>query len=301
MLWKNTEDGITLEKNETRELGQYIPLHYHYHMLADKNRMGGFKTAIEHIVQPDDTVLELGSGTGVLSWFAAQTARKVYSVEYNMDLVDASRRILSHNKNGERVEVIHGDAFVFTPPEPVHVVICEMLHTGLLREKQMEVINAFKMRYQAAFPGLPLPIFIPMGVLQAMQPVCHDFNYMGYYAPAIMFSDPYSIHPETVELGDPTIYHQLIYDQPYPLECAWEGPITIKQAGRLNALRFITKNVLAAAGTNIIDWHTQHIIVPLAKELEVTAGQTLSISLSYPAGAPLSALRPVINGNISVC
>ena len=290
-----------MKKNETRELGQYIPLHYHYHMLADKDRMGGFKAAIEHIVKPTDVVLELGSGTGVLSWFAAQTARKVYSVEYNMDLVDASRRILSQNKNGDRVEVIHGNALTYTPPEPIQVVVCEMLHTGLLREKQMEIIDAFKANYTAAFPDTPLPIFIPMGVLQAMQPVCHDFNYMGYYAPAIMFSDPYSTHPKTEELGDPVIYHQLLYDQPYPLECTWEGTITIKQAGKFNALRFITKNVLAASETGIIDWHTQYIMLPLVREMEVTTGQVLTVSLSYPAGAPLSALRPVINGEISVC
>ncbi|MFH1493454.1 MAG: methyltransferase type 12, partial [Pseudomonadota bacterium] len=58
--------------HEELELGQFIPLHYHYHMLNDNTRVAGFKAAIEHAVHPGSRVLELGGGTGVLSFFAAQ-------------------------------------------------------------------------------------------------------------------------------------------------------------------------------------------------------------------------------------
>ena len=130
--------------DKKNELGQFIPLHYHHNMLLDPARMGGFKTAITQVVQEGSVVVELGGGTGVLSFFAAQKAKKVYYVEYNPELVSEARRILEGNNNGERVELIHADACTFTPPEPIDVVICEMLHVGLLREKQLEVIDAFK-------------------------------------------------------------------------------------------------------------------------------------------------------------
>jgi len=97
--------------NDTRELGQFIPLHYHFLMLSDTVRMSGFRDAIHQCVTPESTVLELGSGTGVLSFFAAEKARKVYSVELNLDLVEESRRLLKMNHNGDRVQVIHADAF----------------------------------------------------------------------------------------------------------------------------------------------------------------------------------------------
>ena len=59
---------------ESCYLGQFIPVHYHHNMLMDQNRMHSFKSAIHYSVFPGAKVLELGGGTGVLSFFAAQKA-----------------------------------------------------------------------------------------------------------------------------------------------------------------------------------------------------------------------------------
>ena len=286
-----------MQTSDTRQLGQFIPLHYHFHMLSDKARLGGFRAAIGTVIKPGFTVLELGSGTGVQSFFAAEKARKVYAVELNLDLVEKSRQFLKLNRNGERVEVIHADAFEYMPPEPVDVVICEMLHVGMLREKQLAVIHAFKERYQSRFEGHPLPAFIPIGAIQAVQPVQHDFNYEGYYAPIVTFQDAYSVDPRTVPLGDPVIYHHLLYEQPYTLSCNWRGPAYITAEGTLNAVRVITKNVLAIEEEtqSIMDWHNQYLIQPLEREISVGPGQKIEISLDYLAGAPLSALCPIVS------
>jgi hypothetical protein len=91
----------------------------------------------------------------------------------------AARVALEANEHGERVTVVNCDAYEFLPPEPVDVVICEMLHTGLMREKQLQVIASFKRRYLDQFGG-PLPRFVPEATLQAVQPVQQDFDYFGY-------------------------------------------------------------------------------------------------------------------------
>lgn len=80
----------------------------------------------------------------MLSFFAAQRATKVWCVEYNPEMVQIARHILAMNLGGERVEVIEANAIDYLPPEPVDVVICEMLHVGMLREKQIPVIESFK-------------------------------------------------------------------------------------------------------------------------------------------------------------
>ena len=283
--------------NETRELGQFIPLHYHYEMLYDKVRMAGFRAAIDHVVKPESTVLELGSGTGALSFFAAEKARKVYSVELNLDLVDEARRLLALNHYEDKLELIHADAFEYVPPEPVDVVICEMLHVGLLREKQLAVIDAFKNHYQRCFEG-PLPVFIPEAVIQAVQPIRHDFRFEGFYAPIIMFQSPYGTDPRTTELGEPVIYHHLLYRYPYGLSCQWSGSLPITAEGTLNALRIITENILVMLPEDQpgINWQNQYLILPLEKEIPVLPGQKITVSLDYPTGAPLSALRPVVSG-----
>jgi ubiquinone/menaquinone biosynthesis C-methylase UbiE len=49
-----------------------IPIQYHFNMLSDGARMDGFDRAIQLALRPGMKVIDLGGGTGVLSWFAAR-------------------------------------------------------------------------------------------------------------------------------------------------------------------------------------------------------------------------------------
>lgn len=277
-------------KSDHLELGQFIPLHYHYNMLNSPARMQGFKQAIELVVKPGDKVLELGGGTGVQSFFAAQKASKVWCVERNPELVEAARSILRQNEHGDKVEVVQADADQYLPPEPVDVVICEMLHTGLLREKQLPIIDSFKRRYLEKFGG-PLPTFIPEACIQAVQPVNQDFNFEGYFAPTILFQEPTIEQPRTFGLSDPAVFQLFTYEEPFSQTCSWDGVIDITHSGKFNALRMITKNVLSidVDAQQTVDWHTQHIVVPLPAPLSVVAGDQVAVSFSYQGGDPLNA------------
>jgi predicted RNA methylase len=286
---------------ESCYLGQFIPVHYHHNMLMDQNRMNAFQAAIAHAVRPGMKVLELGGGTGVLSYFAAQQADKVVCVEFNPDLVREARRFLAMNPNGHKVEVIHADAFDYLPPEPVDVVICEMIHVAMLREKQVAVIEAFKERYRARFGG-PLPIFMPEAVVMAVQPLQQDYQFHGYYAPIVQFQDTGVAYPGTVELARPAVYSVLDFVEPVDSLIAWSGSFTVEQDGTLNALRFVTRNVLSIVqerGTTI-DWLNHYMTLPLAKPLEVTAGDVVDVAFQYRAGASIPSLQAALRATLAV-
>jgi protein arginine N-methyltransferase 1 len=280
---------------ESCYLGQFIPVHYHHNMLMDQNRMHSFKSAINYAVFPGAKVLELGGGTGVLSFFAADKADKVYCVEFNPDMVREARRFLAMNPNGHKVEVIHADAFEYLPPEPVDVVICEMIHVGMLREKQVEVIESFKRRYLARFGG-PLPVFLPEATIMAVQPLQQEYDFEGFYAPIIQFQETNVINPGTVELGPPSVYSILDFSQPTDTLIAWEGRFLIEKSGNLNALRFVTKNVLAVVQerSTTIDWLNHYMTLPLAKPVDVIAGDVLQVSFHYRAGGSIPSLQATI-------
>lgn len=280
---------------EHLELGQFIPFIYHHNMLADPARMSAFRDAINFAVPPGSKVLDLGGGTGVLSFFAAQKAARVWCVERNPELVQAARRLLAMNYGSEKVEVIQADAFDYLPPEPVDVVICEMLHVGMLREKQVPVLAGFKRRYLEKF-GAPLPLFLPEAFIQAVQPVQQSFDFGGYYAPIPSLQDPSTLHPRTMELAAPALFQLASYGESLPLNCVWQGEITLAQGGSLNALRFITKNVLTIVEKEqrSVDWFSQYLIMPLSDPLIVAAGQRVSVSFAYLLGDPIATLKPVV-------
>lgn len=285
---------------ESCYLGQFIPVHYHHNMLMDQHRMNAFQAAIAHAVRPGMKVLELGGGTGVLSYFAAQQADKVYCVEFNPDLVREARRFLAMNPNGHKVEVIHADAFDYLPPEPVDVVICEMIHVAMLREKQVAVIEAFKQRYLERFGG-PLPIFMPEAVVMAVQPLQQDYSFHGYYAPIVQFQDTAVAYPGTLELAAPAVYSVLDFAAPTASLIAWQGSFTVEQDGTLNALRFVTKNLLAIVQEQgrTIDWLNHYMTLPLAKALDVVAGDVVNIAFQYRAGASIPSLQAAIRATLA--
>jgi len=286
---------------ESCYLGQFIPVHYHHNMLMDQNRMHSFKSAIHYAVFPGAKVLELGGGTGVLSFFAADKAEKVYCVEFNPDMVREARRFLALNPNGHKVEVIHADAFEYLPPEPVDIVICEMIHVGMLREKQVEVIESFKRRYLARFGG-PLPVFLPEAVIMAAQPLQQEYDFEGFYAPIVQFQETTVKYPGTVELAQPVVYSVLDFNEPVDGLIAWEGSFVVEKGGNLNAMRFITKNILAVVQerASTIDWLNHYMTLPLAKPLDVVAGDVVHVAFQYRAGGSIPSLQASIRTELVV-
>lgn len=276
---------------EEQLLGQFIPLHYHFNMLRDESRMRPFQEAIALTVPVGGTVLEFGGGTGVLSWFAAQNARQVWCVERNPALVRASRSFLAKNRHGDRVSVIHADAMTYLPPEPVDVVICEMLHVGMIREKQLEVLASFQERYRRAF-GPRLPKFIPDTSLLAIQPIEQNFRFHGYTAAVPLF-EPAGPHMADSLLGEPHIYSTVDYRMELPQEFTVDTQFTMQRAGCLNAVSFLTNNFLAfvLSEQRAVQWMMNQLILPIPEPLDVVAGDSVSIQFTYRAGCPLEALQ----------
>ena len=80
-----------------RELGQ--------HFLVDENILGVAGRLAE--LGPEDVVLEVGSGLGVLTVYLAERVRRVHAVELDRTLEPHLRDALAGREN---VEVVFGDA-----------------------------------------------------------------------------------------------------------------------------------------------------------------------------------------------
>lgn len=113
-----------------------------YMCLKDRKRTEGFRDAIQKAVSADDLVVELGAGSGILSFFAAAAgASHVVAVEIDSLLASALRRSAEANGFGGVVEVIEGDALTVPLPRDADVVIAEMIETALIDEMQVPALN----------------------------------------------------------------------------------------------------------------------------------------------------------------
>ncbi|WP_164669380.1 methyltransferase domain-containing protein [Virgibacillus doumboii] len=283
---------------EKNQLGQFIPLHYHFQMLSDSHRIRSFKSAIERIVKAHHNVVELGSGTGVLSFFAAKQGANVQSIEFNPDLVTASKQFLEQNGVGDKVEVIEADASHWVPSEPVDVVVCEMLHSALLREKQVQVIESFRNNHKEKFGTIP--IMIPSATLLGVQPVMQNYLFEGYHAAVPLFQSPYVISEETQEIIDPEVYQIIDYNNAKVETYSCTASFSFNQASKFNAFRFITRNLLAIDqhGTDMVDWHSQYLVIPAPSVVEVEEGQDVSVTFSYSPGDPIESLSNTLEISI---
>ena len=276
--------------------GQIMPLHYHCQILMDNARMKGFRDAILRFLPEGGKALVLGGGAGASPFYAAQKAAHVWCVESNAALAASARKLMEINGCADRVEIIEADPAEFVPPEEVDVVVCEMLHAALLRERQIQVVNAFKNNYRGRFPE-KLPAFVPEATFLAVQAVEQVFTFNGYAAPVPMLFNPLLNQDTTKQLSEPAVYSLLRYHQELSEKMSWKGALSINNSGTLNALRFVTKNVLAIdlEKNSTVDWHNLYLVLPLARPLPVTKGDEIAVHFEYTAGGEVSELCSSIN------
>ena len=73
-------------------------LYEHEKMLADSVRVETYKRGIERLIGAGDVVLDLGTGTGILSFFAArQNPGKVFAIDHSQ-FIEVARKIAEHNQ-----------------------------------------------------------------------------------------------------------------------------------------------------------------------------------------------------------
>lgn len=110
--------------------------------LYDVPRTRMWKEAIEDVVEPGDVVVDAGSGTGILSVFAAKAgAEKVYAVEIHPRFVTLIDHIAERNNFGDVITTIDADASKVDIPEEVDVIVAELLCTGQFFEPEVQVVN----------------------------------------------------------------------------------------------------------------------------------------------------------------
>ncbi len=129
-------------------------LDYHLSMLHDVARMDAFRRAIDATVQPGDVVVDIGCGSGILSFMACEAgARKVYAIEGG-PVIDVARELAVDNGFDDRIEFLSGWSLEVGIPEPADVLISETIGNAGLDEGI--IAWTFDARHRLLRPGAAL-------------------------------------------------------------------------------------------------------------------------------------------------
>lgn len=141
-------------------------IEYQRSILADGVRNDLFDRALASLIKPGETtVLDIGSGTGFLSFLAARLgAKDVTAIEHNPQLMALARELAKRNKVKGVTFLECNSAEVFDLP-PVDLVVSETLGNYALEENILEILRDAK-RFLA--PGGTL---MPRAIEQWAAPV----------------------------------------------------------------------------------------------------------------------------------
>ena len=145
--WFDVVREIKYRGGFTRYYGDWFS---HEGMLADTPRVEAYAKAIKRFVTPGSTVLDLGTGTGILACLAAKAgARKVYAVE-RTDIIKVARLIASRN-GFFNIEFLNIHSKKVSIPDRVDFIVHEQM-AYMIDEENM-IANILDMRDRILKPG----------------------------------------------------------------------------------------------------------------------------------------------------
>ena len=244
---------------------------YHHNLTSDTARLAGFFEAITE--NSRGTVFDLGTGSGILSYWAAPKADKVIALELNR----ATAKIAENNlKSLENVEVICSDASSFLFKKKADVIICEMLDTALIDEEQIPVLNS-AIKYLKEDGTI-----IPYGIINCLEPVESKVENISYEENG---------SPKNLVLGKPTFYSRIIFGSNVEKKFNKAFKIKTNKFGTVSGVKIttftlITKDIICGPTPML----NPPLIIPVEKT-EVNEGDLLEVNLSYEMGGGLESVR----------
>ncbi len=187
--------------------GPIIPLVYQFNLISDEKRTKVIKKAIEKLIKPNDLVIDIGCGTGILSVFAARKGASVIAIEADPLVADAAEFFIRNLGLSSKIKIIRGDSRELNLPEKVDVIICEMFDTALIAELQVPVMNDAVKKWLKK-DG----IVIPKRAETSAELVYTDYNFYDIDFKLIHF-EAYGSRESSDVLSNNYIYHVVDFSE----------------------------------------------------------------------------------------
>lgn len=122
---------VVIDNGQIPAVHYYEGLRVHSEMTYDRTRTNAFYRAVRRYAK-GKVVLDIGTGIGTLSLFAAKEgAKKVYAIEAT-GIIDVAKKIISKNGYAKQIELIKGMSTEINLPERCDILVSELIgHFGV--------------------------------------------------------------------------------------------------------------------------------------------------------------------------
>lgn len=248
-----------------------------FNCLIDSKRTLAFAKAIKKTVKPNDVVVDMGSGSGILAMLAADAgARIVYAIEIDEKNSNFLRHTFEKNGYGEKIKLIRGDATKVNLPEKVDVIIGEMIATGLIEELQIPAMNNV-LRFAKRQTRVLLKKYSSYVDL-----VFNKDSYYGHNFPIVRYEYPDLKSLKSRALTKKHLYSEVTFSKTVKdtlVNVVFD--MEVKRSGLLNAVRISSETMFYDGSTLGSSFaYSYPILLPL-DAIRVKKGYRFKLNLKY--------------------
>ncbi|HDT1677210.1 TPA: methyltransferase domain-containing protein [Enterobacter hormaechei subsp. steigerwaltii] len=284
---------------------------FHNLMLGDRLRMRAYRQAIFEMVRPGDQVIDLGTGTGILSQWALEAgAAQVIGIEMNAEILQLAVSRLEQTGHGKRFIPINRLSYDIELAQPADVLISEIMGNLGDNENFQPILQDAIRRFLK--PGgriLPLEVcsyLAPVAAVRAHQDlrtaqvksltprydVRQLYRQRNIHSPFNLYYD--CILPRSLYLAEPLLLCRYSGTWEQPATYTRELSYVLHSNGLLTGFKgyFVAQlsphTTLDIAGDDIATGNTsdswKHAFLPIETPVEVCRGDTLEMTFSrrYP-------------------
>ncbi|MEH6559390.1 MAG: 50S ribosomal protein L11 methyltransferase [Oceanicoccus sp.] len=283
------------DQNSPNYRMSYRDVAMHKVMLQDVVRTDAYEKSISEVVNPEQSVLDFGCGTGILAMFAARAgAKKVIAVDRS-PFIKTAKEIAQQNGFND-INFYHDDDQSLQLDDKVDVIVSEWMGHCLFYEAMLEPLLTIRDRYLAK-DGVMIPAEVSLHAgLVVDEDLLDDLSFLKNRPYDIDFSpiadapfrqtdlvtlDPESILKNTAHLGSLNMHSITKADTPR----VFSGTIKPDKKADICALcswfsTELSRGVTFGTGPNDMPTHWDQILFPLPSPFAVDPSRELTITIS---------------------
>ncbi len=272
-------------------------LELHQGLLADQTAQQAFHQAIGQTVQRGDTVLDLGTGTGIHALFACQAgAGRVYAVDQNPAILELARTVARSQGFADRIVFLDKPADEVVLAQPVDVLIT---HQGFFQ--LLELIPPARDRFLKK-GGRIIPASVELFCAPLETPAAYEnsvgfwdhthygFSFSAFRTLALNTTHEWRIEPSELLSESAALLSVNFAEVQNPLmsgsaECAILRPGILHGLGLWWSV-YLTPSVCLSTAPpcklSLAEWNNEFL--PLAQPIPVEAGDRVQVRLRSGMG-----------------